>query len=32
MVKDIVKAKVLEPMAIRGKAELVQVYEVLEVE
>ncbi|MFB0527821.1 MAG: adenylate/guanylate cyclase domain-containing protein, partial [bacterium] len=29
IVKDIVKAKVLEPMAIRGKAELVQVYEVL---
>ena len=29
MVKDIVKAKVLEPMAIRGKAGLVQVYEVL---
>lgn len=29
MVKDIVKAKVLKPMAIRGKDELVQVYEVL---
>jgi len=29
MVKNIVKAKVLKPMAIRGKAELVQVYEVL---
>ncbi len=29
VVKDIVKARVLEPMAIRGKAELVQVYEVL---
>ena len=29
MVKGIVKARALEPMAIRGKAELVQVYEVL---
>ncbi len=29
MVKGIVKARALEPMAIRGKADLVQVYEVL---
>ncbi len=29
MVKDIVNAKILEPMTIRGKDELVQVYEVL---
>lgn len=29
MVKDIVNTRVLEPMTIRGKAELVQVYEVL---
>ena len=29
VVKDIVKARILEPIAIRGKAELVQVYEVL---
>jgi adenylate cyclase len=29
MVKDIVNARVLEPMAIAGKDELIQVYEVL---
>jgi len=29
VVKDIVKAKVLEPMAIAGKSELIRVYEVL---
>jgi len=29
VLKDIVKVRALEPMAIRGKAELVQVYEVL---